>query len=307
MKRASRHIICLIHALLSAFCLNGQTTDAAVSESDELLNRYELACGQCLDLKNQVNEGVHVSRKDASDVIDRFVSLNTLIKSSSEDLNPVQRTRFEAISRWFSTGERPLVLDHESLVRIIEETTLAASRNSIRIKVIPYNPAPIQEARTDERNTGLKTYILASVSLPLPSYGAMVGIRYGRWGGYARFSSNFRSQDHAYTCLGNGTIEGGGSIWSGGSETRSEFKTGAGVLYGPADWFSIYAGMGYGRSELYWDDIDGNWVKVSDLSFKGPSLEAGVLASWKFLTLGAGVSTISFRRVSLDLCLGVSF
>ena len=129
MKRASRHIICLIHALLSAFCLNGQTTDAVVAENDELLNRYELACRQCLDLKSQVNEGAHVSRKDASDVIDRFVSLNTLIKSSSEDLNPVQRTRFEAISRWFSTGERPLVLDHESLVRIIEETTLAASRN----------------------------------------------------------------------------------------------------------------------------------------------------------------------------------
>ena len=303
MKRASRHIICLIHALLSAFCLNGQTTDAAVSESDELLNRYELACELCLDLKNQVNEGVHVSRKDASDIIDRFVSLNTLIKSSSEDLNPVQRTRFEAISRWFSTGERPLVLDHESLVRIMEVTALATSQNSIRIKVIPTMP----DVQADDGKTGLKTYVLASLSLPLPSYGAMVGIRYGRWGGYARLGSNFRSQDQAYTCLGNGTIEGGGSIWSGGSETRSEFKAGAGVLYGPADWFSIYAGMGYGRSELYWDDIDGNWVKVSDLSFKGPSLEAGVLASWKFLTLGAGVSTISFRRVSLDLCLGVSF
>lgn len=306
MKRASGYIICVIHALLSVFCLSAQTTDEGHPGHDALLNRYELTCRSCLELKTAVSSGAQVSRKEASELLDSLVILNSIINASSEVLSPVQLTRFEAISKWFSTGNRPLVLDHKVLVRVLEKTSFAVTEDNSRIRVEHDSPESYEAADNNSRRK-IRTYLLATSSVPRSSYGAMVGIQYGKWGGYARFSSNFRTYDYAYTCLGNGTLEDGGSIWAGGNQVRSELNAGIGALYGPTDWLAIYAGAGYGKSELHWDDIDGNWVKVKDLSFIGPSLEAGLLASWKFLTIGAGISTISFSTVSLDICLGFTF
>lgn len=299
----------MIHVLLSAFCLKGQTTDGGMQDKDALLNQYELTCGRCLELRTTVNSGGQVSRKEASGLIDSFVSMNSRIKASSESLTPAQHTRFEAVNRWFSTGERPLVLDHEDLARIRERRSRAEAM--YLIGPMSYYPAAapedIGEPVLTEDRTRVRTYVLATVSLPHPSYGAMIGLRYRHWGGYARFHSNFLSAEHEYTCLADGTLEEGGSLWPGGNTLRSKLAATAGVLYGPMEWLSIYAGAGYGSDILYWDDIDGNWVNVSDCSFKGPALEAGILTSWKFLTVGAGVSAISFRTLSADISFGISF
>ena len=117
MKRTSRHLICIISAFLLSCSLFGQGT----ADKDDVLNQYELACRECLELKKRVEAGEKVARKEATERLDLFVALNSRIKS--ESLTSGQLTRFEAINLWFSSGVRPLVLDHESLPRIILCTT----------------------------------------------------------------------------------------------------------------------------------------------------------------------------------------
>ena len=300
MKTALRHILCVIYALLSVFCMNGQT-----------LNQYELLCGECLDLKERVNSGISVSRIEASGTIERFVEMNAEIKKTTGSMTEAERTRFEAINRWFSTGIRPAVLDHIPMYAI--------SPVAVRLLEVPYDRsfafAPEEgdpaEAPLTEEIKDLKTFLLATLSLPQTSYGAMLGLQYGNWGGYIRFSSSFRRSSPDYTCTSNGIISNGSGagmpFWPGGDSLTSDMKASAGALYGPLGWLSIYGGLGYGCSYLDWNDIDGNWARVEDLSFKGLAAEAGILASWKIMTLGLGISTISFQTVSFDISLGVSF
>ena len=72
------------------------------------------------------------------------------------------------------------------------------------------------------------------------------------------------------------------------------------------DWLDIYAGLGYGRHQVLWQDIDGNWATVGQ-GLKGVCAEAGVLTSWKHFTFGAGISTISFRSLTPTLSVGINF
>ena len=298
MKTASRHILCAIYALLSVLCMNGQT-----------LNQYELLCRECIDLKERVGKGQTVSRTEASALIERFVEMNAVIKKTTGSMTDAERTRFEAVNRWFSTGIRPLVLDHHPII--------AADPLHPTLLEVPYDKSvagnAVSTVTYPETDTSgkLKTYLLATLSLPHPSYGAMIGLQYNHWGGYVRFNSNFKTSVPVYSCLSNGTILNGategGPFWPGSESQESGIKATAGILYGPFEWLSIYGGIGYGRDLLDWKDIDGNWVRVEDRSFKGLAAEAGILASWKHMTIGIGMSAISFRTASVDLSLGLSF
>ena len=286
--------------LLSVFCMKGQTMD-----------QYELLCGECLDLKERVNSGITVSRAEASEMIERFVQMNAEIKKTNESMTETERTRFDAINRWFSTGIRPAVLDHIPMYSI--------SPVAVRLLKVPYDRscalAP-EDKEPDEvpltkEIKDLKTFLLAGFSFPQTSYGAMLGLQYGKWGGYIRFSSSFSKSYPDYTCTSNGIISNGSgagmAFWPGGDSLISATNVSAGVLFGLLKWMNIYGGLGYGRSYHDWNDIDGNWARVDDLSFEGAAAETGILTSWKFITLGLGISTISFKTATLDISLGVSF
>ena len=298
----------MILATLATFCLYGQNTGAFRSETEVQLNQYELLCHECQELKNKVKAGVSVSRKDASETIRRFVEMNSLIRTMTASMSPEQKIRFEAINIWFSTGERPMVLDHKPMPYVSDihfksmpvpyDLSLADSQNDISLT---------EKAKT-ENSGNIKTYVLASFSFPESSFGGMIGILHRKWGGYVKAKSNFNSiPDVSYSCFGNGTLVNGGPFWSGGDSRKSHLALSAGALFGPEDWISIYGGLGYGHSYLFWKDIDGKWAQVKDHSFKGPAVEAGILTSWKSLVAGLGISSVSFRTLSFELSLGVAF
>ena len=71
------------------------------------------------------------------------------------------------------------------------------------------------------------------------------------------------------------------------------------------DWLSVYAGAGYGRRTLAWQDIDGNWARVSDWSHKGLTIDAGLLLSWRNLAFSAGLVTLNFKTCIFSLGIGV--
>ena len=303
MKTASRYIICAISAFLSVLTLSGQTTDSIPADNDTLLNQYELTCKDCVYLKAKVSKGETVLRKDAINLTDRLVSLNSAIRARREELTPKQAVRFEAINRWFSTGTRPLVLDTTDLPQIPPiyhtlQTThsgiLTCGCNQVRKEEI-------------EKKDKLKTYLLLTTSFPEASYGGTIALQYGSWGGYIKFRSNFKSVNQAYSCQSNGTINDGSPFWGTGNSTISNLSISGGGLYEVTRWLNIYGGIGYAASKLFWEDIDHNWALVYDYSHKGIATELGVLISGKVIVAGLGISSINIRTVGLDLSLGIRF
>ena len=305
MERISRYLICFIYAFLLAGGLFAQER----SDNDILLDRYELACRDCLELKSKARNGEKVTRKDATEHLNMFVALNSVIKTCPEPLTCEQKIRFDAVNQWFATGTRPMVLDHENIPQVIalkmpgvrqmqEDLYLAETCRDISDDV---ERIPVQEKR-------FRTYLTAIISAPNTAYGGMVGLRYDEWGGYVRFKCRFASAKPSYSCTSDGQIdESGMTFWPGEKTGRTTLTAIAGVLWGFSDRLCLYGGLGYGKKSILWEDIDGSWAQVSDLSFKGLSAEAGILASWKFMTIGLGVSTTAFHSASIDISAGFCF
>lgn len=299
METASRHILCLICVFLSAFCLRGQTAE----ENDAMLDKYELICRDCLELKAKVKKGELVFRKDAVEMIKVFVSLNSQIKSISHTLTPAQNTRFTAISKWFSTGTRPSVLDFEAMPVIIPFSSPSLSSSPVPIQII----RPLEKREENKPQKERRTYISAALSIPEMAYGIMAGHTTGRWGGYACFRSNFQTRKPSYSCTGDGILGTGSTFWSNGKSIRSSFSTTIGPMFNALDWLTIYSGIGYGYSKLYWQDIDNSWAIISDHSHSGLVIEAGFMTQWKSLIFSVGVATICFHTASPNISLGYVF
>lgn len=310
MKTGLRHILCLVCVFLAYFSLSGQT----ISDFDAALNQYELLCKECVGLRSKVNAGEKISRKQAKELLDAFVEKNGEIRSDEESMSHGQKSRFEAINIWFSTGQRPAMLSHKRLNAVA--AAFPAAKAEAMFSATPVWPCTDFPAmQTEPRRHRPRFTILASASFPDASFGVMAGIQaYSRkkdipaWGGYVNFKSNFIfPQEPAYLCFGDGRLENGGSFWSGGQSQKSTLKATGGLLVGLCRWLSIYGGAGYGYSNLLWKDVDGEWALVQDYSPAGLASEAGLLFSWRHMTLGAGISTICFRTASLDLSIGLSF
>ena len=79
----------------------------------------------------------------------------------------------------------------------------------------------------------------------------------------------------------------------------------AGFIAATCRWMAAYAGAGYGWRCLQWQDIDGNWAEVSDFSFRGLAVEAGLLFSYRRMAFSAGLSTISFKTASFTIGVGL--
>lgn len=308
MHICSRHIICLMTALFLALAAQGQTD----SDRNEKLNRYELACRQCLEMRSRVSSGEKVPKDEAVNMINAFVTMNAEIKSDSTLMTASQKARFEAVNRWFSTGLRPKMLDHGVLI----ETLDPAPRSEALTRMVPHWP-PASGKTAEIRDTDAlfrpQFIIMAGISAPQISYGLIAGAMTAyhpghiSWGGYAHFNSDFRFSAADYSCNSDGTMADGGRFWPSGKSRTSVMRATGGVLAGINGWLTVYGGAGYGYSRLMWEDVEGKWAEVGGHSYKGMTAEAGIMASWNHLTFGLGVSTISFRTASVDVSVGIKF
>lgn len=75
----------------------------------------------------------------------------------------------------------------------------------------------------------------------------------------------------------------------------------------PFPWLISYAGAGYGSSGLFWQDLNGTWMNVSDISVKGPEFEAGGIFHLGIFGLSLGASTTCFKHVEFKAGLGFVF
>ena len=75
----------------------------------------------------------------------------------------------------------------------------------------------------------------------------------------------------------------------------------------PFPWLISYAGAGYGSSGLFWQDLNGTWMNVSDISVKGPEFEAGGIFHLGIFGLSLGANTTCFKHVEFKAGLGFVF
>lgn len=303
MRFALGHILVLLSALFLTLTVKGQSQ----SDLDKRLNRYELLCSECLDLRTKVNSGERVSRTEAASLINRFVAMNAEIKADSTLMTRNQKARFEAISQWFTKGSRPKMLDYGIRIEQLRPAPVGKASTADMTLLTSTSTEPLQGGLT---NFIIRPQylVLGTASLPDMSFGVIMGIRNPhktRWGGYVHFKSDFDFTRTTYSCTSEGELENGSSFWPGGKSRTSVLSATAGGMVEINRWISLYAGAGYGYDRLIWDDIEGNWTEVSSHSASGISTEVGALINWRRMVFGLGISSVQFQTAAVDISIGI--
>ena len=304
MRKLLGHILVLVLLLASSDVCNGQNISRSSMDGD--IERYEMLCELCLNLKTRIRQGEDISKNEAQTFINRFLSMNKELKEKEHEMTAMQRRRFTAISLWFSTGQKLEVTEQVSSEDLPSVKTVAFSDI---LSVSPTAGAIEHDGFGDSEATCLphKTYILLTASYPDTSYGLSAGHTIGRWGIYGSFRSNYLSAETSYSCLSDGTLSDGSAFWSSGNACKSNMAAVAGGLFRLNRWATVYTGVGYGWRRMAWEDIDGRWADVSDWSLQGMAVDAGFMLSYKHLAFSAGVTSISFKSASMTFGLGLCF
>ena len=154
-----------------------------------------------------------------------------------------------------------------------------------------------------------KTFLEANFSWSptLQAYGLTAG-QLKRIGWYLSFLSNFKftGMDAERVSDGNGYISGLLPAYSGNTSTTRISAT-AGVIGKLSPTFALYAGGGYGYKALFWETIDGEWIKNDYYSHSGLDIEGGVLLDLKGFTLSTGLISTNFKRMELKVGIGFAF
>ena len=156
----------------------------------------------------------------------------------------------------------------------------------------------------DSFTTGLT--VIGAWSPNTLSYGAMATLTWGKAGIYIKGRSNFQNKIGEYSCLSDGT-SGGKVIWTSGQESYPTWALGAGGIFKIAGPVGLYVGSGYGSAQTLWEDAAGKWATVEDYSAKGICADAGIIFSKNHFLASIGTSTITFKKPTLELGLGIRF
>ena len=314
MLKLFRYISCL------SFLLQLGWASYAQSELiHEQLSRYETMCRQCLNMKSSAASGKYVSRQQAKTLIDGFLELNKALKSRETEMTASQRNRFASVGEWFSTGTLPEPMPCDmplpEILPPFDAVCVAVLYNGV-LKNIPYRLTKSDCDSLSGSSLGLgkvirnhrgDIFLLATLAAPDLSYGLMAGYQHKRWGGYLNFRSNYIFGGTSYTCDSDGIMDDGNRFWPSGNDRVSVLHASVGGLASVMDWLTIYAGTGYGYRRLAWEDVDGNWVRVSDWSHSGTVAECGAILSIRKIAFSVGLSTVSFRTAAFTCGVGVRF
>jgi hypothetical protein len=269
---------------------------------DGILDKYETVCDKCIELRRSAASGVKVLRDEVQKAIGEFLTLNKLLKSFEDQMTVIQRRRFSSISKWFTVGGE-LERDMGPLPAVSNlsmDVVLPMPLDTTKLRVT--RPSVIHEDLIRGRYC-----LLLSMAVPDEAFGLMTAYQHGRWGGYLSFRSNYVFGETAYECTSEGNLPSGGSFWGTGEYRKTNLIACVGGLGQVHKVISIYAGVGYGIRKMAWEDVDGAWAVVSDLSHSGFAAESGLIFSYNKLVASAGISTVKFRAASFTCGIGIKF
>lgn len=167
----------------------------------------------------------------------------------------------------------------------------------------------------------IETFLLGEVGYsitPQWGFGVMLGQLYQSCGWYIKGRSNFHFP-HITTTLA--CDEGGFINWQlpfySGNKITTEWLIDGGFVWNILatarattnrfNSFGIYLGAGYGSRNLYWELTDGRWAQYTPTSHHGLSFDCGIIGSLYGLTFSAGINTIQFDYLEVELGIGWMF
>ena len=136
------------------------------------------------------------------------------------------------------------------------------------------------------------------------SFGLMAAGSIGHWGAWVAGRSNFTPAGASYDCTSDGRTASG-IFWGNGQSRYGVWSVSGGPLWSPLPWLSFYAGAGFTREELDWQDAQGGWARVRDYSSSGLAGEAGALLHWRHFSFSLGCSWHSYATLTAGV--GVHF
>ena len=323
--------------------LSGSGAWAQGGSFDAALDRYESICRQCIDLRTRAQAGEAVSPLDLTALLTQLSDLRHSLQEAGGKMSPAQKLRFYSIrlryEEQFSAKSRP----RPQLPAVVPPATAPAvcagfsdgkpsllGRGPFRqYHSFGSHPSQVQRvssplvgrtaafSKPQKARAWYEDYVAAIfVGLPDDCVGGMAAFYGGRFGGYIK-NGYTRRIPSSFSCLSDGTLEEGGYIWTTGREYAWLTTWTLGAVYRVWPWLTVYAGGGYGFRNVLWESASGEWAKVSDLSARGVTLDAGILVWVVRIPLGtdyscgihlvAGVSDIAFRHPMFDFGLGLSF
>jgi len=282
--------------LCTGLCAQSHKWDAA-------LDQYQEICDRCIDLRNRSLSGESISSASLTELLSQLSVLRKTLQEAGGEMTPAQELRFETIRRQYEVAfglrradgvpvPRPEPLHARCSLPHIPETG-RPSPEPFFYPILPSEP--------------LRWGILGFAGVPDPYFGLMGTLVKGRFGGFAKGSFPFTPAQADYTCRSDGTTPDGGLIWTTGRERVSRWSFSAGGIYAPRSFLSIYAGGGYGSRTCLWEDDTSRWAAVEDRSAGGLVLDAGLVFSFRHLSLLAGVSCIGLKAFSAEIGLGLGF
>lgn len=212
-----------------------------------------------------------VPRDSLADAMRELNGLKERILWKRDSMTPGQWRRYLAIRDKYFPGRKAKAED--DLLPMPDFNILAPASSEMQ------DPA-VEDERGRKLLSERKIHYIAGLVMAVPDFsaGALAGVTLGRFGIFGEFRSNFKGAASDYDCNSDGTTEDG-YVWSGGEDATSRMQMSLNLSYRLFKPLSVYAGSGYGQKTLLWKDSTGNWARVSDLSYDGISVDAGMMAA----------------------------
>ena len=272
---------------------------------DAAIDRYESITVQCIRMKQSVAAGEKVSRSELSALIKDLNGLRAELQGSSAGMTAAQRRRVAEIRKMYSDGR---IRSTKMYVSPRLSPSGLKLPDSPAFLALPDKPLLLPSSpilALPEKASSVKSLLLAETGV-VPDFtaGIRVGLLFGRFGFYLSGRSNFKQDVFEYECFSNGVIPEGGYIWTSGQSRVSRMNLSAGCLFCISNWAIIYAGAGYVRRYLFWQDVDHAWARVSDISKSAVAVDAGFI----FSPFGKGpVLSIGSSYPSPELSVGLGW
>ena len=304
----------------------GSTAYAQNSRIDTALDRYEVICDKCILLRERATRGEEISSQELKDLLEQVSELRNTLQKGSGNMSPTQKNRFERIRRRYSIAFSSNGGRSDEPVMNVARPVMEVPRVgwTPQVRAITAGPGPVTEpveppalrpfgelttaqAQGPEKHlTGIGILALGAWQPSAVSFGGMVTFTSGQFGAYLKGRSNFKTLASDYNCSSDGT-SGGNVIWTSGKESHSTWAVGAGGIFRIAGPVSLYAGSGYGDTQVLWEDSAGKWALVEDYSVKGICMDAGLLFTTGRFTASAGAGTTGPKKTALEIGIGIRF
>ena len=260
---------------------------------------------------------VRVRQEGKSIIITYDLSQKSVVRLLMASSNSESYTELKAISGNVGKGV-PAGENRKIVWKPLEENEKFIAQN-VRFKV---EAQSAYEYYT--QNAKIKTLVMGQVGYsvaPQLSYGVMIGQMYKGIGWFANARSNFQTKHSTelHTWYGSDGWGSAGYLdetpFFSGKSNKSHFDVNVGFMMNFLEWstknkfntFGCYLGVGYGDRTLQWETTDGTWVNISNHTYKGVSANIGFFGSISGATISAGISTINFEYMEVEMGIGFMF